>query len=178
MILSIPGRPIGCVIRSPFQSSCGTPRSWDCCPGYPVFYEVYATATHWRNIGDGRLSANADNRRILTFPSSYAPDGWLVLVLRAYPSGSLIGGTAPIFLTSWRRGSHPDHHGRRYAGLSPLQCHALSMLGSSAALACLPAPVSVNTRCGYFWLGSSLAIVALLRVDEISRIVNIDCRSG
>jgi hypothetical protein len=33
---------------------------------------------------------------------------------------------------------------------------------------------SVNTRLReYFWLGSSLAIVALLRVDEISRIVNI-----
>ena len=144
---------------------------------HPVFYEVYANGHPiGGTIGDGRLSANADNRRILTFPSSYAPDGWLVLVLRAYPSGSLIGGYGPdlpyVLAPADRIRTIMDADTLAYLRFNATHYLCFGVIGCAGFVFLLL--FSVNTRLReYFWLGSSLAIVALLRVDEISRIVNI-----
>ena len=144
-----------------------------------VFYEVYANGHPIGGTGTKLLNANAYTRKIFAFPSSLAPDGRLILVLRCFPQGAAAGlsGSAIRFLPyvvappQLMRGV-VDEETLTYLRAHCTHYLCFAAVGFAAFVFFLL--FSVNTQLWeYLWLGLYLAALALLRVDEISHIVHI-----
>lgn len=145
----------------------------------PVTYEVYANGHPIGGTSNASLlSASSYTRKVLTFPSSLAPDGRLTLVLRCLPQGARSGiygnqisfrpyVVAPPALMPGIMDEETLAYLRAYA------THYICFAAVGFAAFVFLLLFSVNTRLlEYLWLGLSLAAVAMLRIDEISHIVH------
>ncbi len=144
----------------------------------PVFYDVYVNGHLIGGSGGVTFwNAKAYTRKILTFPSTFAPDGRLVLVLRCFPEGAAAGIYGPHLLDyvvapADRMQVIMDAYTLAYLRTNATHYLCFFAIGCAAFVFLLL--FSVNSRLWeYLWLGASLAAVALLRVDEISHIVSI-----
>jgi hypothetical protein len=144
-----------------------------------VFYEVYANGHPIGGTGNANLlNSSSYTRRILTFPSSLAPDGRLTVVLRCLPQGAASGiygnqirflpyVVAPPELMPRIVDEETLTYLRTYA------THYLCFAAVGFAAFVFLLLFSVNTQLReYLWLGLSLVALALLRVDEISHVVH------
>lgn len=145
----------------------------------PVYYEVFVNGQPIGGTGGANLfHSSAYTRRILTFPSSLAPDGRMTLVLRCFPQGPASGiyGNGTQFLPyvvappELMRGI-VDEQTLTYLRVFATHYFCFAAVGFAAFVLFLL--FSVNTQLWeYVWLGLSLAALALLRIDEISHVVN------
>ena len=146
----------------------------------PAFYEMYANGHDLGGTsGKSFWNSGTDTRRILAFPSSYAPDGRLTLVMRADPKGPVgvgaIGASLnppPVVLAPADRIQLvADAETLAYLRLNATHYLCFAVVGFAAFVFLLL--FSVNTRLREnLWLGASLGAVAMLRVGEISRMVD------
>jgi len=144
----------------------------------PVYYDVYVNGHPIGSSGYTHFwKAKAYTRRVLTFPSSLAPDGRLILVLRCFPQGAAAGIYGPnlmpyIVAPADRMPIILDAYTLAYLRTNATHYLCFFAIGCAAFVFLLL--FSVNSRLWeYLWLGASLACVALLRIEEISHIVSI-----
>ena len=150
--------------------------------GQVGLYEVYVNGhLIGGTSGTSPWHASADTRGIFRFPSSFAPDGRLTLVIRTPPrlgalGGAGLAGVGPrlpnVLAPADRIQTVADAETLAYLPASIPRIAFASRRSGFAALVFLLL-FSVNTRLREnLWLGGSLGATALLRVGEISRMVS------
>ncbi len=144
-----------------------------------VFYDVYANGHLIGGTGNANLlHASSYTRRVLTFPGSLAPDGRLTLVVHCLAQGAASGiyGNQIRFLPyvvapPGQMQQIVDEETLTY--LRTYATHYLCFAAVGFAAFVFLLLFSVNTQLReYLWLGLSLVALAMLRVDEISHVVN------
>jgi len=145
-------------------------------PPQPRQYEVYANGHMIGGSGrTGLFQASANSRHILTFPSSLAPDGRLILTIRSFPSSGRLGllPVLPYALSPADR-SQTTKDSITLDYLRTNATHYLCFIAVGFAAFVFLLLFAVNTHLReYLWLGANLAAVALLRLVEISQVLNI-----
>ena len=142
----------------------------------PLNYEVYANG---HLIGGtaptSLLHASANARKILTFPSSIAPYGYLSLAVRAFPQWRAPGMRPPIGdLVAPADRIQAIKDAKTLAYLRINATHYLCFAAVAFAALVFLLLYSVNVRLKEnLWLGLILAAVTSLRLAEISHVLDI-----
>jgi phosphoserine phosphatase RsbU/P len=144
-------------------------------PPQPRLYEVYANGHMIGGTGrPGLFQTSTNLRRILSFPSSLAPDGRLVLTVRSFPDSGA-GGQLPSLpyavAPADRSQTVKDAITLDYLRMNATHYLCFAAVGFAAFVFLLLFSVNTHLR-EYLWLGSNLAAVSALRVVEISQVLN------
>jgi hypothetical protein len=144
-------------------------------PAQGLLYEVYANGHDIGGTGrTGFFRTSANSSRILTFPSSLAPDGRLVLTMRYFAVSGSGGATPPLpYVIAPADRIQTIKDASKFAYLRTNALHYLCFAAVGCAAFVFLLLFSVNTQLReYLWLGASLAFLALLRLVEISPVLN------
>jgi len=139
-------------------------------------FEIYANG---KRIGGtdrpGWFHTGASARGFLTFPSSLAPDGHLLLAVRIFPvwrARSLALSVPYVLAPADRIQTAVDAESLRYLRINATHYLCFAVVGFAGFVFLLL--YSVNHRLWEnFWLGASFATVAGLRVVEIAPVVHL-----
>jgi sigma-B regulation protein RsbU (phosphoserine phosphatase) len=154
-----------------------TPRLALLIPSQYHLYEVYANGQDIGGTGrTGFFQTSGNSRRILTFPSSLAPDGRLTLTIRSFKeSGTSGGGALGIipYVVSPADRIQAIKDAVTLVYLRTNFTHYLCFAAAGCAGFVFLLLFSVNSQLReYLWLGAGLATVSVLRLVEISPVLS------